>query len=298
MFISLAWKLAIVGAIAYIILCLAIFKWQNRLIFLPTQELTITPKNLNLVYDEVWLPIPDAKNGDRVHGWWLEATQNPIGTLLLLHGNSENISQNLNRALIFHQLGFQILLIDYRGYGRSEGKFPQEAQVYEDVEVALQYLVSQRQLAPQDIIIYGHSLGGAIAINLAQNHPHLAGLIIESSFTSMRSMSDFLGGVYNFLPIDWILHQYFDSIQKLPSLSMPIFYIHGTLDETVPYEMSKTLYEATQGPKKLLIVPEADHNNVAAIGGEDYLQAIIEFMAMVRDGAKPATSRSQTPDLG
>jgi len=298
MFISLAWKLAIVGAIAYIILCLAIFKWQNRLIFLPTQELTITPKNLNLVYDEVWLPIPDAKNGDRVHGWWLEATQNPIGTLLLLHGNSENISQNLNRALIFHQLGFQILLIDYRGYGRSEGKFPQEAQVYEDVEVALQYLVSQRQLAPQDIIIYGHSLGGAIAINLAQNHPNLAGLIIESSFTSMRSMSDFLGGVYNFLPIDWILHQYFDSIQKLPSLSMPIFYIHGTLDETVPYEMSKTLYEATQGPKKLLIVPEADHNNVAAIGGEDYLQAIIEFMAMVRDGAKPATSRSQTLDLG
>lgn len=292
MFISVAWKLAIVGAIAYIILCLAIFKWQNRLIFLPTQELALTPKDLDLVYDEVWLPIPDAKNGDRLHGWWIEAAQKPIATLLLLHGNGENIGQNLNRALVFHQLGFQILLIDYRGYGRSEGKFPQEAQVYEDVELAFQYLVTQRQIAPQDIIVYGHSLGGAIAINLAQNHRDIAGLIIESSFTSMRAMADFLGGVYNFLPIDWILHQYFDSMQKLPSLSMPILYIHGTLDKTVPYEMSKTLYEATQAPKKLLIVPEADHNTVAAIGGEDYVQAIAEFMEMVRDGAKPTTSRS------
>lgn len=292
MFISVAWKLAMVGAIAYIILCLAIFKWQNRLIFLPTQELPITPKDLNLVYDEVWLPIPDAKNGDRLHGWWIEAAQKPIGTLLLLHGNGENISQNLNRALVFHQLGFQVLLIDYRGYGRSEGKFPQEAQVYEDVEIALQYLVEQRQIDPQDIIIYGHSLGGAIAINLAQNHPNLAGLVIESSFTSMRAIADFLGGVYNFLPIDWILHQYFDSMQKLPSLSMPILYIHGTLDKTVPYEMSKTLYEATQGPKKLLIVPDADHNNVAEIGGEDYVQAIVEFIEIVRDRAKSTTSRS------
>lgn len=283
MLISVAWKLTIVGAIAYIILCLAIFKWQNRLIFLPQSELKFTPKDLNLVYDDVWLPIPDAKDGDRLHGWWIETAQKPIGALLLLHGNGENISQNLNRALIFHQLGFQIFLIDYRGYGRSEGKFPQEVQVYEDVEIAFQYLVAQRQIAPQDIIIYGHSLGGAIAINLAQHHPNIAGLIIESSFTSMRAMADFLGGMYNFLPIDWILHQYFDSMEKLPNLSMPILYIHGTMDETVPYEMSKTLYEATQSPKKLLIVPEADHNNVAEIGGEDYVQAIAEFMEMVRD---------------
>jgi fermentation-respiration switch protein FrsA (DUF1100 family) len=284
MLISAAWTSIVLGAIAYLIICLGIFKWQNRLIFLPQSQLKMTPQDLDLVYDEVWLPISlPNRNSERIHGWWISATAQKVGTLLLLHGNGENISQNLYRALVFHHIGFDVLLVDYRGYGQSEGKFPQEAQVYEDVQIAFDYLVEQRHIAPQDIIVYGHSLGGAIAIDLAQNNPNIAGLIVESSFTSMREMADFLGGVYRWLPIDWLLHQHFDSMTKLPLLSMPILYIHGTLDETVPYFMSKTLYEATQSPKKLLIVPDADHNNVAVVGGEDYVQAVVEFMDMVRD---------------
>ncbi|MEC4803840.1 MAG: alpha/beta hydrolase [Jaaginema sp. PMC 1079.18] len=283
MFISILGKLAILGAIAYILLCFAIYIWQNRLIFVPTQELTATPKAYKFDYQEVWLPVPVPKSCDRLHGWWIETPQTPTKTLLLLHGNGENISENLDRAAVFQRLGLQILLIDYRGYGRSEGKFPTEAQVYEDAAIAFEYLVTERQIAPQDIIVYGHSLGGAIAIDLAQNHPHLAGLIVESSFTSMRAMADFLGGIYNFLPIDWILHQHFNSMAKLPHLSLPILYIHGTQDRVVPYTMSQTLYEATSGLKKLLIVPQADHNNVAEMGRQDYVNAIAEFIEMVRD---------------
>ncbi|MGB7443533.1 MAG: alpha/beta fold hydrolase [Coleofasciculaceae cyanobacterium] len=269
-------------ALAYLLTCLFLRLWHNRLIFSPTKVIETFPTDLGLAYEDVWLPVK-TKTGklERLHGWWLPATSPQSQVLLYLHGNGENVGANLRHAGRFHQLGFSVLLIDYRGYGMSEGDFPTEASVYQDAQVAWDYLTQQRGIAPQDIFLYGHSLGGAIAINLAKHNPNYAGLIIESTFTSMREMVD-LQGKYDLLPVDWILTQRFDSIRKIQSLQKPLLVIHGTSDELIPHTMGEVLYELANTPKQLLIVPDADHNNVATVAGRNYQQAVQRFVEHVR----------------
>jgi uncharacterized protein len=276
--------LTFAGAIAlvYGLICLALLRGQNRLIFQPTAAIAFTPENLGLPYEEVWLPISDRANQrEQLHGWWLPASSPAQKVLLYLHGNGSNVAGNLEQAYRFRQLGFEVFLFDYRGYGKSAGNFPTEAQVYEDAQIALDYLVQQRQIEPRAITLYGHSLGGAIAIDLAARNPNLAGLIIEGSFTSMRDLVDRVS-LYSIFPIELILTHRFDSLSKIKSLTLPILYIHGTSDATIPYAMSQILFEATQAPKKLLLVPGAGHNNVAATSGEEYLQTVREFMQWVQ----------------
>ncbi|NES72273.1 MAG: alpha/beta hydrolase, partial [Okeania sp. SIO2D1] len=176
---------------------------------------------------------------------------------------------------------------DYRGYGRSKGNFPSEAQIYQDVEIAWNYLVNQREINPQNILVYGHSLGGAIAIELAIRHPKMAGLIIQSSFTSMEGMVDYRGGMYRIFPIKLILHQIFDSITKLRKLDIPIMLIHGREDGSVPAYMSEKLFAVTPAKiKDLYIVLGADHNDVAAIAGDEYLERLNKFINRLKKKQK------------
>jgi uncharacterized protein len=171
-------------------------------------------------------------------------------------------------------------LIDYRGYGRSEGGFPNETKVYQDAATAWNYLVQQLQIPPEQIFIYGHSLGGAIAIDLAVKHPNAAGLIVESSFTSIREVIAYRN-LFPLFPVDLILTQRFDSIQKLPKLKVPVLFIHGTADSTVPFFMSQKLYAVAPDPKKLILVPDAEHNNLADIAGWEYMQWVDNFVQQV-----------------
>ncbi|MBD0340723.1 MAG: alpha/beta fold hydrolase, partial [Microcoleus sp. Co-bin12] len=200
------------------------------------------------------------------------------GVVLYLHGNGSNVGANVEHANRFHRLGLSVFTIDYRGYGKSQGDFPSESQVYEDAQVAWDYLVQQRGVKPHQIYIYGHSLGGAIAIDLAVRHPEAAGLIVEGSFTSTRAMVDFQKGLFWLFPIDWLLTQRFDSLSKVDRLQMPVLFIHGTADNVVPVEMSKKLFDAAPEPKQLYIVPDGGHNNVAQIGGAEYLQIVSQFL--------------------
>lgn len=281
-----------IAAIAYLLICLALLKWQNRLIFLPTAEILLAPAALSLDYEEVWLPV--TRNSSEIgalHSWWMPASSPAIGTLLYVHGNGKNIGANVEQASLYQQLGFNVFLFDYRGYGRSPGTFPTEAQVYEDAAIALNYLCQQRGIPTSEIAVYGHSLGGAIAIDLAARYPDLAGLIVESSFTSMREIVAYTGQ-YNVFPIDLILHQKFDSIAKVPSLAMPILLIHGTGDRTIPYQMSQTLFEAIAAPKKLLLVADADHNNAATVGTQDYVQAVRDFIELAQLNPERAVTRN------
>ncbi len=273
---------AIGGVIAYLMLCLLLLFGQNRLIFMPSRILNYTPKDISLPYEDVWLSILTA-NGqkERLHGWWLPATRKSDRVLLYLHGNGENISANLNHAYRLQKLGFSVFLIDYRGYGRSEGSFPTEAQVYKDAQAAWDDLVNRRKIKPQDIFIYGHSLGGAIALDLAVRQPQAAGLIVESSFTSMRDMVS-QREIYHLFPADLLLTQRFDSLGKLKLLRIPLLLIHGTKDGAIPARMSQRLFEAATVPKKLLLVPAAGHNNTASVAGEKYLQTVIDFIQLVR----------------
>lgn len=307
----------IVLAVAYSAACVYLFVAQGKFIFFPARAIETTPDDFQLKYQDVWLPIP-TKTGaaESVHGWWIPASETPpsppkawggarkgeraqatpqsdrravasvpalnkggLGRVVLyLHGNGSNVGANVEHANRFHRLGLSVFAIDYRGYGKSQGDFPSESQVYEDAQLAWDYLVKQRGVNPHQIYIYGHSLGGAIAIDLAVRHPEAAGLIVEGSFTSTRAMVDFQKGLFWLFPIDLLLTQRFDSLSKVDRLQMPVLFIHGTADNVVPVEMSKKLFDAAPEPKQLYIVPDGGHNNVAQIGGAEYLQIVSQFL--------------------
>ncbi|WP_333306298.1 alpha/beta fold hydrolase [Microcoleus sp. B7-D4] len=198
--------------------------------------------------------------------------------VLYLHGNASNVGANVEHAYRFHGLGLSVFVMDYRGYGKSQGDFPSESQVYEDAQLAWDYLVKQRGINPNQIYLYGHSLGGAIAIDLAVRHPEAAGVIVEGSFTSTRAMVNFQKGLFWMFPIDFLLTQRFDSLSKVDRLQMPVLFIHGAADNVVPVEMTKKLFDAAPEPKQLYIVPDGGHTNVAHIGGAEYLQILSQFL--------------------
>jgi pimeloyl-ACP methyl ester carboxylesterase len=280
--LSLRWLLSagLIAVLFYIGLSVYLFFQQTRFIFFPSPVIQTTPEIFNLRYQEVWLPVTTTRQVERIHGWWIPATQSNGKVLLYLHGNGINISANVAHAHRFNQMGFSVLLIDYRGYGRSEGAFPSETSVYQDAAVAWDYLVTQRQIDPSQIFIYGHSLGGAIAIHLALQQPNAAGLIVESSFTSIRAMIDFQRA-YRIFPVDLILRQRFDSISRVNALQIPVLFIHGTADWQVPAQMSEQLYAATPEPKQLVLIPGAGHNNVAEVAGSKYFQVVQNFVRQV-----------------
>ncbi len=279
----LRWLLGIgvVVAITYLAACLYLFLQQTRFIFFPSSAIEITPEFFNLRYQEVWLPVKTTSGKvERMHGWWIPAAKTNTKVLLYLHGNGVNIGANAAHAHRFHKMGFSVLLIDYRGYGLSEGNFPTETSVYQDAVAAWDYLVKQRQINPSQIFIYGHSLGGAIAIDLAVQHPEAAGLIVESSFTSIRDIVDHQG-LYRIFPVDLLLHQRFDSISKVRSLKMPVLFIHGTADWQIPAAMSQLLYEAAPEPKQLILIPGAGHNDTAEMAGDKYFHAVQNLVQQV-----------------
>lgn len=279
----LVW-VGILAALSYCAVCILIFLQQPRFIFFPSSIIETTPTFLNLHYEEVWLPVKiKSHQVEYIHGWWLKPNQSNGKVILYLHGNGINIGANITHASRFSQLGFSVLLIDYRGYGRSQGRFPNEKRVCEDAAIAWNYLVQQRKIAPSQIFIYGHSLGGAIAIDLAIKQPNAAGLIVESSFTSIRQVVAYRN-IFRMFPVDLILTQRFDSIQKVPQLKMPVLFIHGVSDVTIPAFMSEELYNAAPKLKKLLLVPGAGHNNVAEVASVEYLQAVLFFCNRLCEG--------------
>lgn len=284
-------------AIAYIFSCILLFVLQTRFIFQPTSVIQKTPDAFNIAYEEVWLPVKTrSPKIEKIHGWWLPAANRQPGAgtgtpplqkgefkkvLLYLHGRGFNMGANINQSYRFRQLGFSVLLIDYRGYGRSQGNFPSESQVYEDAETAYNYLIKRRQLSPSQVLLYGHSMGGAVAIELAIKHPEAAGLIVQSSFTSMADMVKKYP-LMRIFPVRSLLTQKFDSIAKVQSLRMPVLFVHGTADPLIPAAMSKKLYAASPEPKQLLLVPNAKHNNGDAFfNTAEYRQTIVDFIDKV-----------------
>ncbi|CAD5923310.1 Alpha/beta hydrolase domain-containing protein 17B [Planktothrix agardhii] len=270
-----------VGAIAYLCACLFMFLRQTRFIFFPSRLISMTPDDVGLSYQDIELQIstPSGKI-ETVHCWWIPSETNPNQKVIIdLHGNRNTIEGNIGYAEQFHEMGLSVLLVEYRGYGRSTNRFPSEKTVYQDVEAAWNYLVNERQINPHNIYVFGHSLGGAIAINLALKHTEIAGLIIESSFTNIREMIDYKKKYWMF-PINLILTQKFDSLAKISALKMPILLTHGTEDELIPKTMSEDLFNAAIEPKQLLIVAGAGHNNVRQVGGKQYWETVQQFLTL------------------
>ncbi|MGL5832376.1 MAG: alpha/beta hydrolase [Waterburya sp.] len=262
-----------IAATLYTSSCLLLLWGQPKLIFFPDSYLKSTPQVYGLDYQDIWLRVAQ----DQVHGWWIPGAQASAPTLLYLHGNGSNNGDLTEIAAILHELEVSVLLIDYRGYGKSSPVFPNETRAYQDAEAAWQYLTQEQQIKPQQIFVYGHSLGGAIAIELASKHPDVGGLITEGTFTSVKDMASLLPGLKIF-PLSWLVTQRFDSITKIKSLQTPILILHGASDRTIPPLMAKKLYAAAPEPKYLTIFPEAGHNNLPELNLQQYLSTLQKFI--------------------
>ena len=273
---SLAKKITIAATVfglLYLAICLSLRLGQTRLIFFPDSMIKSTPQKHNLNYQDVWIDVRE----DKIHGWWIQAQQKSAPVLLYFHGNGSNNGDLVDLALIFHKLGLSVLLIDYRGYGKSSLIFPNEKRLYEDAEAAWQYLTDIQKIEPNKIITYGHSLGGAIAIELATKHPEMGGLITEGTFTSIKSMAKHSYPL-DIFPLELLITQRFDSINKIELLQVPLLMFHGTEDEIIPISMAKELYAAAPQPKQLAIVPNANHSNLDLVGDRQYLLSLRQFI--------------------
>ena len=267
---------------AYIAACLFYLWAQKKFIFKPEAEVVATPIDVGIAYEEFWLPVSGANNRtEKIHGWWCPQKEEEAGVVFYLHGCKGNMaaqekSWNLDRVAKLYSLGFSVFTIDYRGYGRSEGRFPTEARVYEDVEAAWSYLIKEKQVPPEKVFVYGHSLGGAIAVHLCQQHPEAAGLVVESCPSGIKDAAR--QRWYRIFPLDLLVHQKFDCINKIKKLEMPVLFIHGGNDRCVPVEMGERLFEATSAPKQLLLIPDAEHDNACKLGGDRLLATLGEFL--------------------
>lgn len=270
---------------AYVLGGVYLWSQQDRFIFRPGRDITRTPADVGLAFENVFIPVAGNSGGERVHAWWIPSATPDAPVLIYLHGNALNISANVEHAQRLHGLGVSVLMLSYRGYGRSDGDRPSEAKTCQDADAGWRYLSSERNIPPADILIYGHSLGGAVAIELAVRHPEARGLIVESTFTSIRDMAA-RSGALRIFPLDLILARRFDSLSKVGRLRLPVLFLHGTDDTVVPPEMSRRLYEQTRAPKRLQLISGGGHNDSAQIGGPSYLQAITDFLNATASGAR------------
>ncbi|GBF31357.1 multifunctional-autoprocessing repeats-in-toxin [bacterium MnTg04] len=263
--------LLIAAASFYVLLALMLFLFQEKMVFLPNmpgRTLTATPKDAGFDFEDVTLETSD---GLKLHGWYVPAAQ-ARGVVLFLHGNAGNISHRLDSIAIFHELGLDTLIIDYRGYGRSQGK-PSERGIYLDAEAAWHYLVSSRGVAADRVIVFGRSLGGAVAAWLANQYTPAA-LIIESSFSSAL---DIARKLYPFMPVRLITRLEFPVSLHVSRLQCPLLVVHSRDDEIIPFTMAEAIYESAAEPKSLLEI-WGDHNNGFLLSRDRYLSGLNEFI--------------------
>lgn len=242
---------------------------EHRMIYFPEKGISADPSQAGLAFEDVSLR---AEDGVDLHGWWVPREGSDL-TILFLHGNAGNISHRLGRIDFLHRLEANVLIIDYRGYGKSEGK-PSEEGLYLDAQAAYRHLVEQRKIPPERIVCFGKSLGGAVAVDLA-TRVESAGLIMESAFTSIKDMAR---RVVPILPAHLLVRSRFDSLEKIPTLSVPILIIHGARDEVIPFDHGQRLFEAAKGKKDFLSIPDAGHNDVLLLGGQTYRDRIRTFL--------------------
>jgi fermentation-respiration switch protein FrsA (DUF1100 family) len=256
-------------------LCAYMWETQRDHVFEPELLMQTTPDRLGIKFQEFRIPDGIGPDQGELAAWWIPADNPSAPTLLYLHGNYRNMADNLDHVLRLHNFGLNVFLVDYRGYGKSTGGRPSEVKVYEDAEAAWQYMSRMHGVSLRKAFIYGHSLGGAIAIELAVHHPEAAGLIVESTFTSMADMADL---AYPLLPVDLLLNQRFESLKKISQLRVPVLIVHGTWDKRVPVMMAQELYEAAPPPKQLVLIEGGEHNNSGAVGLAEYRATLSSFV--------------------
>jgi len=226
--------------------------------------------------EEVWFPAPD---GTLLYGWLIPAKK-AFPLILYFYGNATNIAQEMDNLAFLKGLGQPLFIFDYRGFGQSHGRTRSEKTLFEDARAALDIL-KKRGWAPEQIVYYGRSMGGAIALQMAIETPP-AGVVLESAFTSLSDIAWHLTPVTYVLVGWWNISNHFDNLHKIANISQPLLIFQGEMDSTVPVEMSRRLFKQAKEPKTLHLVKGAGHSDAFQVGGDDYRNAWMDFISGLR----------------
>lgn len=266
------WPILRILAAAYCGIALLLYFFQSQLIFYPEtgREMVAVPSQVGLPYEDIQLATSD---GLSLHGWFIPASQ-PRGTVLFLHGNAGNISHRLDSLQMFHRLGYNTLIFSYRGYANNEGS-PSELGTYRDAEAAWRYLTEQRRIPSCRIVLFGESLGGAVAAQLAARQQPAA-LVIASSFTSLPDLAQ---NFYPYLPVQWLASIRYNTRENLRAVTAPVLIAHSPQDEIIPFEHGQALYAMANPPKRFLEL-DGGHNDGFIFMREAWVRALEVFLSV------------------
>lgn len=253
----------------YIVFGTILFLFQSHFVYFPDPEIVATPHNIGLHYESILF---HSEDGLELSGWFVPARE-PRGVVLFCHGNGGNISHRLQSLEIFHKLNVSTFIFDYRGYGNSQGK-PSETGTYLDAKAAWDYLMQRRGVPSESIVVYGESLGGAVASWLAKEVKP-AGLVLASSFTSIPDMAV---KAYPIFPVRLMSRFHYSTCDYLRKVDCPILVIHSRDDEIVPFSHGYRLYEAAKPPKELLEI-RGDHNSGFLVSQDIYTRGLDLFLS-------------------
>ena len=263
-------KLVVTVVVGYVLIAAGLYLLQHRLLYLPGvpgRALIATPADLGLAYEDVMLRTTD---GFALHGWFIPGGDR---VLLFFHGNAGNISHRLGSIEVFHDLGLSVLIIDYRGYGQSGGR-PSERGTYSDADAAWRYLTETRGIPASDIVVFGRSLGAAVAAYVAaETSP--AALIVESAFTSVPDLASEL---YPWLPARWLSRFDYPTQRYVAAVRCPVLVVHSRDDEIAPYRHAEALF-ATAHDGRGLVELAGTHNDAHILSEREYLAALRAFLA-------------------
>jgi uncharacterized protein len=267
LFSILGWILGV-----YVLIVLLVFIFQSKLLYFPDKNIITNPKMYGLKYEEINFKTSDDL---KLHGWFIAADSAKY-TLLFCHGNAGNISHRLESIKQFHDIGLNVFIYDYRGYGKSEGSISEHG-TYLDAEAAWSYLINDKKINPENIIIFGRSLGAAIASQLATKQKPVA-LIMESAF---QSVPDLAAQIYPFLPVRWLSRFQYNNQKNIKIVNCPVLFIHSRQDEIIPFNHGEKLFEVSKQPKQFLEI-QGSHNDGFLVSGEKYIAGIMEFMKSIK----------------
>jgi fermentation-respiration switch protein FrsA (DUF1100 family) len=272
---SFSWRVARILLIAYLALVLMLMFLENSLIYFPTSFPQGTTVPLGISVEDAWFAADD---GTKIHGWYVPH-EHPRAVVLFCHGNAGNITDRAEIILSLHShVGVAVLVFDYRGYGKSEGK-PDERGVLADARAGRTWLAQRTGLAENQIVLMGESLGGAVAVDLAAEGARA--LILENTFSSIQDVAAYH---YPWVPVRLLMRTQFNSAAKISSYHGPLYQSHGDRDSIIPLQLAKRLFDAANEPKRFFLVQGADHNDLRS---PQYYDKLREFLEKLPHSATP-----------
>ncbi len=256
--------LVIITVSVFAVISVYLYFNQKNMVFFPVRELAFTPDQLNLTFEDLVL---NGSDGAAIHGWYFPSDSSNGKVFLFCHGNAGNISHRLETIEFLMDRQAAVLIFDYRGYGRSTGE-PTEEGIYSDARLCYDWLLNEKDYRPDDVLIFGRSLGGAVAIDLASK-ASCGGLIVESSFTSVAHMAR---RIFPILPTSLLLRYNFDSLDKVAKVGCPVLITHSPHDDMIPYDMGEKLYESAVEPKQFVKL-SGGHNDRDYLRKPEYIEA-------------------------